>query len=50
MRRIPQKAYLLLEDGTLFEGLSMGKQGTAVGEVVFNTCTASYTSLLSDPT
>lgn len=50
MSRNPQKAYLLLEDGTLFEGLSMGKRGTAVGEVVFNTCTASYTSLLSDPT
>lgn len=43
-------AYLLLEDGSLFTGYSMGKQGTSIGEVVFNTCTASYTSLLSDPT
>ncbi len=50
MKQQPQKAYLVLEDGTQFEGLSMGKVGTAVGEVVFNTCTASYTSLLSDPT
>lgn len=45
-----KKAYLLLEDGTQFDGLAMGKVGTAVGEVVFNTCTASYEELLSDPT
>lgn len=44
------KAYLLLEDGTVFVGTSMGKVGTAIGEVVFNTCTASYEELLSDPT
>ncbi len=44
------KAYLLLEDGTVFVGNSMGKTGTAIGEVVFNTCTASYEELLSDPT
>ncbi len=44
------KAYLLLEDGTVFCGRSMGKAGTAIGEVVFNTCTASYEELLSDPT
>lgn len=45
-----KKAYLLLEDGTVFVGASMGKVGTAIGEVVFNTCTASYEELLSDPT
>lgn len=44
------KAYLLLEDGTVFVGNAMGKIGTAIGEVVFNTCTASYEELLSDPT
>lgn len=44
------KAYLLLEDGTVFVGTAMGKIGTAIGEVVFNTCTASYEELLSDPT
>ena len=44
-----QKAYLLLEDGTIFEGISMGKTGTAFGEVVFNTST-SYQDILSDPT
>lgn len=50
MAQHTKKAYLLLEDGTVFEGFSMGKAGTAVGEVVFNTCTASYEELLSDPT
>ena len=28
------KARLLLSDGTLFEGLSLGAEGTAIGEVV----------------
>ncbi|MGN0571246.1 MAG: carbamoyl phosphate synthase small subunit [Candidatus Fimenecus sp.] len=50
MAQHTKKAYLLLEDGTVFEGFSMGKVGTVVGEVVFNTCTASYEELLSDPT
>lgn len=50
MAQHTKKAYLLLEDGTVFEGFSMGKVGTAIGEVVFNTCTASYEDLLSDPT
>ena len=45
-----QKAYLVLSDGTVFRGYSMGKRGTAVGEIVFNTCTSSYTDILSDPT
>ena len=43
-------AYLVLADGTVFHGYSMGAAGETVGEVVFNTCTASYQSLLSDPT
>lgn len=43
-------AYLVLEDGTVFEGYSMGKCGTTIGEVVFNTCTSAYTDILSDPT
>lgn len=44
------KAYLVLEDGTVFEGFSMGKIGVTIGEVVFNTCTSAYTDILSDPT
>ncbi len=45
-----KRAYLVLEDGTVFKGYSMGAVGTTFGEVVFNTCTASYQALLSDPT
>lgn len=44
------KAYLVLQDGTIFEGYSMGKIGLTIGEVVFNTCTSAYTDILSDPT
>lgn len=45
-----ERAYLILEDSTVFSGYSVGKKGTTVGEVVFNTCTASYEEVLSDPT
>ncbi len=45
-----KKAYLVLQDGTVMQGYSMGAQGVTIGEVVFNTCTASYQDLLSDPT
>jgi carbamoyl-phosphate synthase small subunit len=31
------KAYLALEDGTVFEGISVGANGTVIGEIVFNT-------------
>ncbi len=43
-------AYLVLADRTVFRGYSMGAEGTAIGEVVFNTCSSSYQELLSDPT
>lgn len=45
-----KKAYLVLADGTVFSGFSMGAEGSTVGEVVFNTCTSSYREILSDPT
>ena len=44
------KAYLVLEDGTVYEGYSMGKSAKAIGEVVFNTNCSTYQDLLSDPT
>lgn len=43
-----QKAYLLLADGTIFEGRSIGKSGTAVGEIVFNTSMTGYEEILTD--
>lgn len=43
------KGYLLLEDGTYFEGELMGDVGNNVGEVVFNTGMTGYQEILTDP-
>ena len=40
---------LILEDGTLFSGRSVGSQGESVGEVVFNTAMTGYQEILTDP-
>lgn len=42
-------AILALEDGLIFEGISIGYQGEACGEVVFNTAMTGYQEILSDP-
>lgn len=42
-------AYLVLADGTLFAGQSIGAQGVSVGELVFNTAMTGYQEMLSDP-
>ena len=42
-------AYLLLEDGRRFDGISLGASGPAFGEVVFNTCMTGYQEVLTDP-
>lgn len=39
----------MLEDGTVFRGTAIGAQGTAVGEVVFNTSMTGYQEILTDP-
>jgi carbamoyl-phosphate synthase small subunit len=44
-----QPAILALADGTVFEGESAGADGTAVGEVVFNTAMTGYQEILTDP-
>lgn len=44
-----KKAYLLLANGTVFEGRSFGAEGTAVGEVVFTTSVIGYQETLTDP-
>ena len=44
-----KKAYLLLADGTLYEGYAVGAEGCSVGEVVFNTGMAGYQEVLTDP-
>lgn len=44
-----QPAILALEDGTVFEGVSVGAPGLSVGEVVFNTAMTGYQEILTDP-
>lgn len=42
-------AILVLEDGSVFRGQSVGAQGETVGEVVFNTAMTGYQEILTDP-
>ncbi len=44
-----QRAYLALADGTVFEGLACGAQGSALGEAVFTTGMTGYQEVLTDP-
>ena len=44
-----QKAYLILENGKIFEGKSFGAQGEAIGEIVFTTAMTGYLETLTDP-
>ncbi|TDK23415.1 carbamoyl-phosphate synthase small subunit [Luteimonas aestuarii] len=44
-----ETAILVLEDGTVFEGMSVGAPGQSVGEVVFNTAMTGYQEILTDP-
>jgi len=49
---VPQSvvpALLVLEDGSVFEGESIGANGLSAGEVVFNTAMTGYQEILSDP-
>jgi carbamoyl-phosphate synthase small subunit len=43
------KAYLVLANGTVFEGKAFGASGTTIGEVVFNTGMTGYQEILTDP-
>jgi carbamoyl-phosphate synthase small subunit len=45
----PDTAALVLADGTVFRGRSIGARGSAVGEVVFNTAITGYQEILTDP-
>lgn len=42
-------AVLVLEDGSVFRGTSIGADGETVGEVVFNTAMTGYQEILTDP-
>jgi len=43
------KAYLILEDGTVFTGTSIGVQKEVISEIVFNTSMTGYLEVLTDP-
>ncbi|MDH7444741.1 glutamine-hydrolyzing carbamoyl-phosphate synthase small subunit [Aquimarina sp. 2201CG14-23] len=44
-----KKAIVLLADGTIFYGKAVGKEGTAFGEVCFNTGMTGYQEIFTDP-
>lgn len=43
------KAYLILEDGTVFTGTSIGSEREVISEIVFNTSMTGYLEVLTDP-
>lgn len=43
------KAFLILEDGTVFEGIHIGADKEIISEIVFNTSMAGYLEVLTDP-
>ena len=43
------KAFLILEDGTVFEGIHIGAKKEIISEIVFNTSMAGYLEVLTDP-
>ena len=44
-----KKALVLLADGTIFYGKSIGIEGTATGEICFNTGMTGYQEIFTDP-
>jgi len=47
--RSRKKAYILLADGTIFYGKSIGIEGTSYGEICFNTGMTGYQEIFTDP-
>ena len=43
------KAFLILEDGTVFTGTSIGSTKEVISEIVFNTSMTGYLEVLTDP-
>ena len=43
------KAFLILEDGTVFKGKAIGAKREVISEIVFNTSMAGYTEVFTDP-
>jgi carbamoyl-phosphate synthase small subunit len=49
LNRIDSTAVLILQDGKFFKGIGLGYQGSATGEVCFNTSITGYQEIISDP-
>ena len=48
-RTVSKPAVLVLADGSVFKGTSIGAEGHSAGEVVFNTAMSGYQEILTDP-
>jgi carbamoyl-phosphate synthase small subunit len=46
---LSKPAILVLQDGSVFRGISIGADGITSGEVVFNTAMTGYQEILTDP-
>ncbi len=44
-----KEAWLVLADGSVFEGYNFGREGTTIGEIVFTTGMTGYQEVLTDP-
>ncbi len=49
LKKIDSNAILILQNGKFFKGVGLGYQGTATGEVCFNTSITGYQEIISDP-
>jgi len=49
LKQINTTAILIFENGTFFKGFGFGHEGTATGEVCFNTSITGYQEIISDP-
>jgi len=49
LKKINSNAILVLQNGMFFKGVGLGYQGTATGEVCFNTSITGYQEIISDP-
>jgi carbamoyl-phosphate synthase small subunit len=49
LKQINSTAILILENGTCFKGFGFGYEGTATGEICFNTSITGYQEIISDP-
>ena len=49
LNRIDSTAILILQNGKFFKGIGLGYQGSATGEVCFNTSITGYQEIISDP-